>query len=181
MNTKKIIGTIIGVIAFAALIAGATYAWLSTQVNVTNGTYNAKTMNFLVNYTKGTNVTALSPIATPTTTNTTKLTVKAGLAAGSAPGKMTIYLNTTSNSNKLITDKVIKYGYCISTNDTCTTITGIGTVNATGRTAIITNTILSSTINNYNIYLWLDGEEINDSHVGLSYAGYIEAIATQNE
>ena len=29
MNKKKLIGTIIGVVAFAALIAGATYAWLT--------------------------------------------------------------------------------------------------------------------------------------------------------
>lgn len=50
MDNKKLIGTILGVIAFVALIAGATFAWLSASVNVTNGTYNIKSKNFVINY-----------------------------------------------------------------------------------------------------------------------------------
>lgn len=50
MNNKKLIGTILGVIAFIALIAGATFAWLSASVNITNGTYNIKSKNFVINY-----------------------------------------------------------------------------------------------------------------------------------
>ncbi len=50
MDNKKLIGTIVGVIGFVALIAGATFAWLTTTVNVTNGTYNAKSKNFVITY-----------------------------------------------------------------------------------------------------------------------------------
>lgn len=49
-NTKKIIGLIIGLIMFAALIAGATYAVLTTAVNTTNQTYNTTSLCFLVDY-----------------------------------------------------------------------------------------------------------------------------------
>ena len=45
MNQKKLIGTIIGVLFFAVLIAGATFAWFTFSVNVSNGNYNAATGN----------------------------------------------------------------------------------------------------------------------------------------
>lgn len=35
MNQKKLIGTIIGIIFFVVLIAGATFAWLSATATVT--------------------------------------------------------------------------------------------------------------------------------------------------
>ena len=50
MDHKKLIGTVLGVIAFVALIAGATFAWLSASVNVSNGTYQIKSKNFVINY-----------------------------------------------------------------------------------------------------------------------------------
>ena len=49
-NTKKLIGAIIGVIMFAALIAGATYAALSRTVNTTNETQNVASLCFLIDY-----------------------------------------------------------------------------------------------------------------------------------
>ena len=62
MDKKKLIGTIIGVAMFAALIAGATFAFLSFTATVTNSTYNGTSMNFLVDYTKGTAITGLPQI-----------------------------------------------------------------------------------------------------------------------
>jgi hypothetical protein len=51
MDTKKLIGTIIGVVAFAALIAGATYAWLSVNATVNNTVFNnATSKNFTFTY-----------------------------------------------------------------------------------------------------------------------------------
>ena len=63
------IGTIIGVIAFAVLISGATFAWLTYSVNVTGGTYNGASTNFVVNYTKGTDIF-------PSQANTAKTTYR---------------------------------------------------------------------------------------------------------
>lgn len=49
-NTKKLIGAIIGVIMFAALIAGATYAALSRTANTTNATQDVASLCFLIDY-----------------------------------------------------------------------------------------------------------------------------------
>ena len=179
MEKKKMIGTIIGVIAFIALIATATYAWITSALTVTNNSYVSKTMNFIVNYTKGTNITAMPPslknsAATPS--NTTSLTVKASKGTNSAPGTMTIYINTTSESNDLLADGLIHYGYCIGT---CTSFAGTGSITKTGRTAIISNTVLQASATNYNIYLWIDGDANDGTYVGQVYGGYIEAVATQ--
>ena len=50
MDTKKLIGAIIGVTAFAALIAGATFAWLSSTANVTNSVFTGISKNFIITY-----------------------------------------------------------------------------------------------------------------------------------
>ena len=51
MDIKKLIGTIIGVILFVALIAGATFAWLTFGTTLVSTNVNsANTMNFLVDY-----------------------------------------------------------------------------------------------------------------------------------
>ena len=53
MNKKKMLGAIIGIIAFIALVAGATYAWITNGLGVSNGIYNVATKNFVINFTKG--------------------------------------------------------------------------------------------------------------------------------
>lgn len=183
MDKKKLIGTIIGVVAFAALIAGATYAYLSSAVNVTAGTgvYNAKSMHFLVDYTKGTDISDIPLLANPTADKAKVLTVQAGLASGSTPGKMTIYLNTTSSSNALITGGYIKYSYCIGTCSGTTFATNTKALTSTNQIAIISDTALSTTKQNYNIYFWIDDKKDLSTVAGLSYAGNISAIATQTE
>ena len=53
MNKRKLYGTLIGVIAFAILIAGATFAWFTYVFNATNGSYNAATTCFDIIYEQG--------------------------------------------------------------------------------------------------------------------------------
>ena len=181
MDKKKLIGTIVGVIAFAALIAGATYAWLSNTLAVTNGVYNLKTMNFLVNYTKGTDISNMTSVASPTTTNTKGLTVRAGLADNSAPGKITIYLNTTSASNAIITGGHLKYSWCIGTCTGTNFADHTNTVSSTNKIAIVSNEVLTTSQKDFNVYFWLDGTKDESAIVGLSYSGYISAEASQTE
>ena len=181
MDKKKLIGTIVGVIAFAALIAGATYAWLSNTLAVSNGVYSLNTMKFLVNYTKGTDITNMQSVSSPTTTNTKSLAVQAALASGSTPGKITIYLNTTSASNAIITGGYLKYSWCVGTCSGTNFADHTGTVSSTNKLAIVTNETLSTTAKTFNVYFWLDGAKDESSIVGLSYSGYISAEASQTE
>lgn len=50
MDKKKLIGAVLGIIAFVALIAGATFAWLTGTFSTASNTYNVKTKNFVINY-----------------------------------------------------------------------------------------------------------------------------------
>ena len=188
MNKKKLIGAIIGVVAFAALIAGATYAWLTFNATITNGTYNLGSMNFSVSYTKGTDVTAVPIVSTPTATNTRSLNVKANKVSGSAPGTLTIYLNTDSSTTEaLLTSGALHYAVCIgdctdSTNlSEAANVSATGTVSASGKLAMLSNTPLTASPTTYNVYFWLDSSAVDDTVVGSSYKGFISAEAEQTD
>lgn len=184
MSKRKLIGTIIGVVAFAALIAGATYAWLSNNLGVNNGVYNVASKNFVINFTKGTDISNGVPILATATAGTAKnLNVKAGLATGSTPGTITIYLNISSIDTNLKNNS-IKYSYCKGTcqnTDFADHTNSIGSSSG-NKIAIVTNDpITSTTQTTYNIYFWLDGSLIGDSQLGKSFSGFISAEAQQTE
>ena len=185
MDKKKLIGTIVGVIAFAALIAGATYAWLSNNLTVTNGVYNLKASNFVINYTNGTAITNVPILATGSASDAASLTVKAGLATGSTPGTLTIYLNTvTASTASELLGGPIKYSWCKGTCSGTAFADHTKTLASadTPQVAVITNEALTTTTQNtYNIYFWLDGAAVGDSQLGKTYTGYISASATQTE
>ena len=195
MSKKKLIGTVIGVIAFIALIAGATYAWLVFNATVTNGTYNLGTMNFNLSYTKGTDVANVPVVSSPTTENTATLAVVAKLASGSAPGTLRIYLNTeNATSDALLTANALHYtvckGACTQTDLSQETNTGVVTAkntatagDTTGKLLIFTGPLEgpSSTNATYNVYFWLDNVAVDSNVLGSTYSGYISAEATQTD
>ena len=191
MDKKKLIGTIIGVTMFAALIAGATYAWLTGTVTITNGTYNSKTLNFVIDYTKGTDITTAPMLGSATGPATSKLVVAAQGSSSNSSGTFSIYLVTTS-SNALTTSGAVHYAVCSgsSTSSSCTGAltagsTGVlgtpGSVTGAGTITIYTdNTTPTNTTKTYYwVHIWMDGATIQNSHKGQSYAGYIKADAKQ--
>ena len=103
MDKKKFIGTIVGVIFFVALIAGATFAWLTFNASVTNGNYAGSTLNFTYNYTTGTDVTKINILtATPArnaiTAGTGYVALTASKPAGSAKAsKFDLIMKKTTN------------------------------------------------------------------------------------
>ena len=183
MDKKKLIGTIVGVAMFAALIAGATFAWLTITATTTNGTYNGTTMNFIVNYTSGTNVKNLNILSNPTPSSITSenglIVVKAYRTTASAPGTLNIKFKLeSSSSSPLITDGAVKYKVC--SGSACTgTLTATGSI-GTGDTVLYTGTI-PTTETSYYIYLGLDGSIITEDHMGKSFSGYVYADATQTD
>lgn len=188
MDKKKLIGTIIGVVAFAALIAGATYAWLTYSATITNGNYSLGSMNFSVTFVKGTAVNAVPILTNPTAAQVTSgggsLAVQANKVSGSAPGDLTITLNTeASTAATLLSSGALKYAACIGTctQTNLTQETYYGTVSSTGPTNIIASTPLTASATTYNIYFWLDSATISDTVVGNAYSGYISASATQTD
>lgn len=186
MDKKKLIGTIIGVIMFAMLIVGATYAWLIITASITNGTYNTGSRNFVIDYTKGTDVTNL-PILTVSSASAvassgaSSLTVTAKLNSTNTPkGDLKLTLVTTSDSGTLVSKGIIKYAVSINGG----TPTAPQTVSSNNQDLILSGTsttslIDSTTNNSFTVYLWLDAATLTTT--GQTYAGYIKASATQRE
>lgn len=177
MSNKKLIGTIIGVIAFAVLISGATFAWLTYSVNVTGGTYNGASTNFVVNYTKGTDISDVPILTSPTVSTARSLVVSANKTSTSVDGTLSIKLTTTS-SDILTTSGAIKYKAC---QGECADLTSnVGTVTASGTVEIFSGALQSSATS-YYVYFWIDAATFSNNHVGKTYSGYISAEAQQTQ
>ena len=184
MEKKKLIGAIIGVIAFAALIAGATYAWLTFTLAVNNGTYNLGTMNFNVDFQNGTAITSIPTLTTGDPSTAGSLTVRAKKATNSAPGDLTIYLNTeNTTSAALLSSGAINYAVCVGTCASFDSITTKGVINSStpAKFAILSGTPLTTSYTDYYVYFWLDGALVTNELVNAnaSYSGFISAEAVQ--
>lgn len=189
MDKKKLIGTIVGVTAFVALIAGATFAWLTFSATVNNGTYNTGSRNFVIDYTKGTDVSNLpilnvSAASAVKTSGASSLTVTAKLNSATSPkGNLKLTLNTTKDEGTFVTSGAIKYSVAIGNG----TPTAPQTVSATAQELVLSGTnvttlgITSTTAQSITVYVWLDQSKITNAMIGKSYSGYIQASATQLE
>jgi hypothetical protein len=123
LDTKKLIGTIIGVTMFAVLIAGATFAWLTfgTTLVETNVT-TSNSMNFIVDYTNGQDITNLpmldSTLAKPE--EAAMLSVTANKHSNSVNGHLVIMLTNNATTGKtgsedLLTDGIVRWAICRGT------------------------------------------------------------------
>ncbi len=196
-NNKKLIGTIIGVIFFAILIAGATFAWLTFSLIVNNGVYNTTTMNFLVNYEGGMDLTSLpmleGNISVSTCTGCTPITVSASKA--NIDGTLYLKMHTANDSDSMTLAEGGSINYAVCVGTTCTSnsstafsqISGVttGTIDTSSmdeyNDIIIYTGPLTASTTYYNIYFWIDAETITSEAIGLDYSGYVHAFAVQNE
>lgn len=208
MDKKKFIGTIVGVIFFVALIAGATFAWLTFNASVTNGNYAGSTLNFTYNYTTGTDVTKINILtATPArnaiTAGTGYVALTASKPAGSAKAsKFDLILKKTTN--EIGVSNVVKYAVCKSATATdCNNSASTAIPSATNTTWVALGTISTGTTDqtlysdtssfaaegaataNYYVYFWVNSDAIitgnQNQVVGKSFAGYIYATSQQTD
>lgn len=118
MNTKKMLGTAIGILLFAALIAGATFAWLTFGVTVGNNVFTGKTLNFVVNFEKGSAVKDL-PILDSNYIEAKDAAVVSivlkknmeGQGENNPNGHASIWLKTTTDNNAT-KDGVVRWIIC---------------------------------------------------------------------
>ena len=189
MESKKLIGTIIGVIGFIALIAGATFAWLTITATVTNGTFTGGARNFVIAYTKGNDVSGL-PILTVTDaasvaeSGAKSITVTAKLnSSTNPPGNLTLKLIKSSDNGNFVSGGAIKYATKVGSGN----MTAPQTVSNNTQTLVLSGTntttqkISSTTATSITVYFWLDAEHVSDSMVGKTYSGYVQASAAQLE
>lgn len=190
MDKKKLIGTIIGVIFFIVLIAGATFAWLTFSANITNGNYNTITGNFVIDYVGAQTLDDVPILSTGTPESAAVRTVSAKLSTNSIAGKLTVKL-TTNSDTLLTTSGALNYAVCTSATEasSCTTdfsqAVATGTINASGEKNLYVDPNDLTTANRYYfVYFWLDGSLITNDILETpdqnSYSGYIHASAEQS-
>ena len=176
MDKKKLIGTIIGVTLFIALIAGATFAWLTANATTTNGNYTATTKNFIITYAGGTQINAVKQLSSATTATITSetsaategdgwLAVTASKSANSAKASdFSIKLHVTKNN---LTTKAVTYAVC---NGACPTGVALATVSsgtATCASGVASCGTIAAGASETEIVLLQDTETFNtDAAVG---------------
>ena len=171
MDTKKLLGTIIGVLMFALLIVGATYAWLTLTANVTNGNYTVKTKNFIINYSGGTAITDTVQTSNATTANITSastadgstddgwLAVTASKTAASAKASdITIKLHINSNT---LTTKALTYAVCKGACPTGVALATVSGGSATCATGVVAGNTIAANQSNKDIVLYTDTQTFN--------------------
>lgn len=189
MDKRKLIGTIIGVMMFALLIVGATYAWLSFTATVTNATANGTSFNYWVNYAGGDHITDIPILTSPTTTTASHATLTAQRPKGSIADNIKIYLTTTS-TGLTSTSGVVKYVICEGacnanfSGSTIRSVTATSTVEIFSGTLPGTATATTNATVTYNVYFWLDAASLTNDHLTTGnnqYSGYIHADSTQSQ
>lgn len=193
MDTKKTIGAVIGVIAFIALIAGATFAWFTASAAVTNATYNGTVCSYSLTVTGG-NINTSLPLASATASSDyfyakthatigaqgVMSTVSAKLASEcseSSAGVATIAATITSGAS---TNCPLSYAvFSGATTDFSGASLAHGTITSASATTLITTGTLTTTDQTYKIWLYLDGDVItNSACMNLAYKGNITVTST---
>ena len=180
-DIRKIVGTIIGIVCFIALIAGLTYAMYT--YNVSNNTVvDASGSCVNIAYSKGIDVNTSSVDFvsgyTYSDVNTTVTFNKSNSCDSNVVGIISIYTDSTTSSSLytgLGNHGVLKYTIV---KNTATPVVYTGYISNTGDTNVDIG-FLENTTTTYTVYLWLEedatGTITNDTISQASYSGYIHA------
>ena len=189
-DTRKIFGTLLGILGFIAVMAGLSYAmyvlFLSNN-NVIAGRHDC--MNIV--YNKGTDISAsdLEFVASysQSSANTSIVFNESGQCQTKSIGTISFYTDSSTSSTLLsgITTNGVSHGVLKYTIVNAADSTDIyeGYITNTGDTDVDIG-ILNSSSTTYNVYLWL--EEDPNENVTLDtiseavYSGYIHASARQS-
>lgn len=177
MKTGKIIGTILGVILFALLIAGISYAYITWTSGKNN--YNVSSKCFDIYYDKGTDING-SMMPSEDYSGGLSTTVKMDIKSScniNANGK--IYLNTLeATSSNLYREGLLNYA--LLKDDV---VLSSGNITGFGEIEIDIGMLNKNTsaTTSYTIYVWIDNNLVENTDVDSSYYGNIRAEATQLE
>lgn len=183
MKNAKIIGTVIGIALFIALVAGATYAWFtwrSSSINI-SGTSGC----FVIDYgiSKEIGASSMASLKLGSSYNdglTAEVTAKINDSCTGVTGTGTLYLNTNvTGTSTAILKGALKYAVISEANGTTPIATGV--ISSTGKNAILSNIDLdTATTRKYTVYVWIDGVLADNTYADATYSGFISLEATQN-
>lgn len=195
MDKKKLIGMFIGIIMFAALIAGATFAWLTFTANFTNNVISGNSRDFTFEYEQGTAVSNLiwttsSPPRKVISVGNGYITVDVTKAA-KVPEASSFKIILNKTTMEIGVENLIRYAVCLSdTKDDSdcksaedivtpipTTVGGkwvaLGSVTTETGTQVLYNDTTTFNVyseNNevegyYYIYFWLDSAVLTNDNL----------------
>lgn len=166
-SKKKLFGTILGVVLFVVLIFGVTYAiytWATTPEDEKLVEGNADC--FSVVYTKGEDIGSDNSIeeiqigSTYTDGKSTTIKIKLDSSCKITSGGATLYLNTTEMSDVLKNNNILNYQVLDgSTSKNSGVISDVGTI------PIYENFTVTTSEKNITVYLWINGQYIDNSNV----------------
>ena len=182
MKKAKLIGSIIGVFLFIALVAGFTYAWIAWQSNNINiaGRSDCFDIDYGISQQIGSasGKASLSMTSDYTEGLSAKVTLSLKTECANIPGTATLYLNTTNVGTTSGTSSGILNGALKYTVVSGTSVLANGVIDSNNKIPLLDNIDVSSTTpTTYTVYVWLDGEVADNSYANLSYLGYISAEA----
>ena len=193
MDTKKTIGAVVGVIAFIALIAGATFAWFTVSAAVTNATYNGTVCSYSLTVTGG-NINTSLPLASSTASSAyhyskthatigaqgVMSTVTAKLASACSASSAGVAEIRATISAGASTNCPLSYAvFSGATTDFSGAPLAKGTITSASAKTLTTTSTLTTTDQTYKIWLYLDGDVItNSACMNLAYEGNITVVST---
>lgn len=193
MDTKKTIGAVVGVIAFIALIAGATFAWFTASAAVTNATYNGTVCSYSLTVTGG-NINTSLPLASSTASSAyhyskthatigaqgVMSTVTAKLASACSASSAGVAEIRATISAGASTNCPLSYAvFSGATTDFSGAPLAKGTITSASAKTLTTTSTLKTTDQTYKIWLYLDGDVItNSACMNLAYKGNITVVST---
>ena len=182
MKKAKLIGSIIGVFLFIALVAGFTYAWIAWQSNNIN--IAGRSDCFDIDYGISQQIGSASAKASLSMTSdyteglSARVTLSLKTECANIPGTATLYLNTTNVGATSGTSSGILNGALKYTVVSGTSVLANGVIDSNNKIPLVDNIDVSSTTpTTYTVYVWLDGKVADNSYANLNYLGYISAEA----
>ncbi len=176
---NKLFYSVAGVLLVVMMIAGSTYAFYSASANSSELEMDASALEVI--YTGGTSLDGEMPIvATKEEGYITELNIKVG--ANSTEADATLFIHIDEITQNLAIDG-FKW-YVVGTKSGNQVYTNSG--NFFGKNATNNNTInivehyhLTTANTVFTLYMWLDGNMIDNSILGGSFSGYVGASTEQ--
>ena len=174
---KQVIYMISTILLLTVAVIGSTYAFFLSTTGNNNNSVTTGASNFEVIYRGDTEISGVMPV-TYEKTDDFKRTVSIKVAEDSVEAYANIYINIEHMTNNLSIDGFIweVYGYQ-NGNLVYSDSESFKNYNDTtnNKVDIVSNYKVTKTNTTFDIYLWIDGEQVNNDVLGASFSGHIGA------